>query len=128
VLLPRIKTQSLSGDLGSFLRAELPNLFLAYGWRLDALQIDPAYLQWQVRIPPSIAPTAHIKTVRTQTSKLILSNFHRLNRNELLHDFWAPGYLLGSGKELIPLEEVNEFIRLNRSQHYSEIHAPRPSR
>ncbi len=120
LLIPRIKTHALDSDCAGFLRTELPNIFLAYSWRLEELVIDRSYLQWVVRIPPTIAPAAHIKVIRRDSSKMILSNFARFNRNEFLKDFWSPGYLLGGGRHLIPEAEIAEFITLNRKQYYSE--------
>ncbi|MCX6035158.1 MAG: transposase [Chloroflexi bacterium] len=120
LLVPRIRTHVLDGDCASYLRGELPNVFLAYGWRLEELIIDHSYLQWLVRIPPTIAPAAHIKVIRRQSSQMILTNFARFNRNEFLRDFWSPGYLLGGGRHLIPAAEIAEFIRINRKQYYSE--------
>jgi len=120
ILVPRVKLHTLDGELAEFLRGELRRLFPAYGWRLEALQIDPAYLQWLAMVPPTIAPTDHVKTVRKRSSRLILANFDFGNENKLMHDFWAPGYLLGSGKNLFPREKIQEFIELNRQQYYAE--------
>jgi REP element-mobilizing transposase RayT len=120
LLVPRIRTHVLDGDCANYLRGELPNVFQAYGWRLEELIIDHSYLQWVVRIPPTIAPAAHIKVIRRQSSQMILTNFARFNRNEFLRDFWSPGYLLGGGRRLIPAAEIAEFIRINRKQYYSE--------
>jgi REP element-mobilizing transposase RayT len=120
LLVPRIQSQLLDGDLANCLREEFPNIFMAYGWRLEALDIDQSYLQWLVRIPPTIAPDAHIKVVRRQSSQKVLTSFARLNRDELLRDFWAPGYLLGCGQRLLPAEDIAEFIRINRNQHYPD--------
>ena len=98
----------------------MPNIFLAYGRRLEKLIIEPYYLEWLVGIPPTLAPASHVKVIRKQSSKLILSNFTGLNKNELLQDFWAPGYLVGSGRDLLPAEVILEFIRINRWQHYPD--------
>ena len=120
VIVPRIRTHALDGDCADYLRREIPNIFLAYGWRLDELIIDQTYLQWLVRIPPTIAPASHINVIRKESSKMILSNFSRFNRNEFLRDFWSPGYLLGCGQRLIPTVEIADFIKMNRKQYYSE--------
>jgi CheY-like chemotaxis protein len=120
LLIPRIKEHALDGDCANYLRNELPNIFLGYGWRLEELIINPSYMEWLVRIPPTIAPAAHIKVVRMQSSQLILSNYSRFTRNEFLRDFWSPGYLLGCGKSLIPEADIAEFIGINRNQYYPE--------
>jgi REP element-mobilizing transposase RayT len=120
VLVPRIQTHELEDDCASFLKVELPNIFLAYSWRLEELVINRAYMQWVVRIPPTVAPASHIKVIRRDSSQLILSNFARFTRNEFLKDFWSPGYLLGGGRHLIPEAEIAEFTRMNRKQFYSQ--------
>jgi len=120
LLIPRLKSQSLDGDITDFLKEALPELFLANGWRLEAMDIGPSFLQWLVKIPPTIAPADHISTVRMQSSHKILGNLARLNRDELLKDFWAPGYLLGSGQSLFQAEDIIEFIRLNRKHYYPD--------
>jgi CheY-like chemotaxis protein/REP element-mobilizing transposase RayT len=120
LLVPRIRTYVLDGDCANYLREELPNVFLAHGWRLEELIIDRSYLQWLVRIPPTVAPAAHIKVIRRESSHIILTNFARFNHNEFLRDFWSPGYLLGGGRSLIPEADIAEFIRMNRKQYYSE--------
>lgn len=121
LVVPRFKADRLVGDLASFLMNSLPNMFLTFGWRLEKIDLQDSYLQWLTEIPPTIAPAKHIKTVRLQTSTLIFQNFSYLTRNASVRDFWAPGYLLGSGKRLLPADEIGEFIHLNRSQYYGEI-------
>ena len=120
LLIPRIKSQLLDGDLGNFLKEDFPKIFQAFGWRLEIFEIDRSYLQWLVRIPPTTAPARHINVVRMQSSQEILKTFASLNRNHLLRDFWAPGYLLGCGPRLLPTGDITEFIRMNRRQHYPE--------
>jgi REP element-mobilizing transposase RayT/CheY-like chemotaxis protein len=120
LLVPRLNTHFLDGDIANYLKEELPKIFMAYGWRLEELIINQSYLQWVVRIPPTIAPAAHIKVIMRESSRIILSNFARLSQNEFLREFWSPGYLLGGGRSLIPQTEIAEFIKFNRRQYYTE--------
>jgi len=120
VVVPRIKTQALDSDCANYLREELPKIFMAYGWRLEELIIEQEYMQWVVRIPPTMAPATHIKAIMRESSQIILTNFARFNRNEFLREFWSPGYLLGGGRRLIPESEIGEFINMNRRQYYAE--------
>jgi REP element-mobilizing transposase RayT len=121
LLVPRFKSDRLVGDLASLLMSALPSMFLTFGWRLENVNVNDSYLQWLTNIPPTVAPSKHIKTIRVQTSTLIFRNFSFLTRNSSVRDFWAPGYLLGSGRQLLPSGEIEEFIHLNRSQYYGEI-------
>ncbi len=120
VLIPRLQTHELDEEFASFVNTELPNIFLAYGWRLEQVVVGRGYMQWIVRIPPTLAPASHIKLIRRESSKLILEHFAKFNGNEFLRDFWSPGYLLGGGRNLIPEAEIAEFARMNRKQYYSQ--------
>ncbi len=120
LLIPRLKSCLIASDLAKFLNEEIPNIFLAYGWRLENLMIDKRYLQWIVRLPSSIAPSNHIRTIRRESSKMILNNFVRLSRDGLITDYWAPGFLLESGRRPIPRLEIGDFIRVNRELYYPD--------
>jgi hypothetical protein len=120
MLIPRIKSHGLIGDIARCLNEEVPTIFLAYAWRLESLIINKQFMQWRVAIPASIAPSNHIKTIRKESSKLVLGNFTRLSRDGLITDFWAPGFLLESGKCQLSGEVIAEFIQANRQQYYPD--------
>jgi hypothetical protein len=120
LLIPRLKSCLIASDLARFLNEEIPNIFLAYGWRLENLIIDKTYLQWVVRLPSSVAPSTHIRTIRRESSKMVLSNFTRLSRDGLITDYWAPGFLLESGRRPIPGNEIRDFIRVTRELYYPD--------
>jgi len=120
LLIPRLKSCFIASDLAKFLNEETPNIFLAYGWRLENLIIAKPYMQWIVKLPSSIAPSNHIRTIRKESSKMILGNFARLSRDGLITDFWAPGFLLESGRKPITENEIGGFIRANRELYYPD--------
>ena len=118
LLIPRIKSNYLVKELARYINEEIPTIFLAYGWRLEGLIIEKQYMQWNVLIPSTFAPSYHINIVRKESSRMILGNFGRLNKDGLIKDFWAPGFLLESGKQPISDQEIYEFILSNRLQYY----------
>jgi hypothetical protein len=120
MLIPRIKSHALVGDISRCLNEEVPTIFLANGWRLESLIISRQFMQWSVSIPSSIAPSNHIKTIRRESSRLVLGNFTRLSRDGLIADFWAPGFLLESGKCHLSDDVIAEFIQANRQQYYPD--------
>ena len=120
LLIPRVASQVLDGDLADYLKREIPNIFIAHGWLLKVLEIEPTHLQWLVSIPPSMAPEDHIHVVRQLSSQLILTNFAKFDKKKYIRDYWAPGYLLSSGKQLIPREGITAFIQMNRERYYCE--------
>jgi REP element-mobilizing transposase RayT len=120
VLIPRFKTHSLDNDLARFLNEQIPIICFAKGWRLEYLQIEKDYLQWIALLQPTVAPVTHIRTVRKESSTLILGNFVRMREGGLITDFWAPGYLLEPGNMKIPKADIFEFIQMNRQEYYPE--------
>jgi hypothetical protein len=118
LLIPRFRSQLISCDLAKLLAEEMESIFLANGWRLESLIIDKHFMMWITLIPPTVAPTYHIKTIRMESSKLILQNFIKLSRDGIVNDFWAPGYFLESGNQRISDRDIEGFIQANRQQYY----------
>ncbi|RPH56548.1 MAG: hypothetical protein EHM81_12985, partial [Chloroflexi bacterium] len=56
LLIPRFDHHYLVGDAAERLAEWVPNVCVAFGWRLEHLAVRPDYLQWVVRVPPSTAP------------------------------------------------------------------------
>jgi hypothetical protein len=128
LLIPRFKSHFITNDLARFLDEEIPSIFQANGWRLELLKNDELYMMWIALIPPTVAPTAHIKTIRKESSKLILQNFVKYSRDGMIADFWAPGYLLEPGNQKISDRDITEFIQANRRQYYPDESNNRISR
>jgi len=120
LLIPRIRSHHITNDLYRFLKEEIPPIFPANGWRLESLIIDEHYMMWIALIPPTIAPTAHIKTIRKVSSKIILQNFTKFGNNGMISDFWAPGCYLEPGNQGISDRDIMEFINANRKQYYPD--------
>lgn len=120
LLIPRFKSDLLINDLARFLKEEIPEIFLAHGWRLEGIRVASQYMQWTVAISPSVSPARHIKTIRKESSRMILDNFTHFQHNGLIDDFWAPGHLLETGKQPISEQEISRFIQENRSYFYPQ--------
>lgn len=56
LLVPRFSTHYLTGDLAENLSEWLPNICIAFGWRLEFLAVRPEYLQWVIDVPPTTSP------------------------------------------------------------------------
>ena len=115
LLLPRFGTHQLSGDIVDCIQEVIEQLSVSFGWHLDFLQIDPGYLQWAVRVPPSISTTYVIQIFRTHTSVRVFADFPQLKK-EQDDDFWAPGYLVFLGARSHPVEIIDRYIRQIRLQ------------
>lgn len=116
LLIPRFESHHLVGDLADRLGEWVPQLCIAFGWRLEYISIRPIYLQWVVNVPPAHSPNLVIKHIREHTSNRIFKEFPRFREDNVSHDFWAPGYLIMGGSQPHPPKYVRDFIQQTRQR------------
>jgi REP element-mobilizing transposase RayT len=116
LLVPRFSKHHLTGDLADRLSDWMPNICVAFGWRLDHLSVRPDYLQWVVNVPPTVSPGYLMRIMRKQTSERIFEDFPRQKKDNPSGDFWAPGYLIMGGSQPHPSTLVEDYIRRTRER------------
>ena len=121
LLVPRFSAHYLTGDLADQVGEWLPNICIAFGWRLEFLSVRPEYLQWVVNVQPNTSPGYLMRIMRQQTSEKIFTDFTRLKRENPSGDFWAPGYLIMGGTQPHPQQLVHDYIRQTRQRQGQEI-------
>ncbi len=126
LLVPRVSSHYLTGDVSDRLSEWLPQICVAFGWRLEYLAVRPEYIQWVVNVPPAVSPGYLMRIMRQQTSEKIFTEFTRMKKENPSGDFWAPGYLIMGGTQPHPPQLVMDYIKQTRTrQGYSQ---QRPSR
>lgn len=116
LLVPRFSTHHLTGDLADRLSEWMPNICVAFGWRLEHLAVRPDYLQWVVNVPPTTSPGYLMRIMRKQTSERIFDDFPRHKKDNPSGDFWAPGYLIMGGSQPHPSKLVKDYIKRTRER------------
>ncbi|MGB7874200.1 MAG: IS200/IS605 family transposase, partial [Anaerolineales bacterium] len=116
LLVPRFTAHYMTGDLADRLSEWMPNICIAFGWRLEFLAVRPDYLQWVVNVAPNTSPGYLMRIMRQQTSEKIFKEFPRLKRDNPSGDFWAPGYLIMGGLQPHPPQLVKDYIRQTRQR------------
>ncbi len=114
MLIPRFNHHKLVGDSAERLSEWVPQICVAFGWRLEQIMVRPEYLEWVIRVPPSTAPGYVMRVIRKHTSDRIFGEIPRFKTDNPSGDFWAPGYLITGRSQAIPQEEVRKFIRDTR--------------
>jgi REP element-mobilizing transposase RayT len=114
LLIPRFPNHHMEGDLAMRLSEWIPQICIAYGWRLEYISIQQDHLQWIVSVPPTTAPGGLMRIIRKQLSEKILVDFPRIKNENPSGDFWAPGYYLTSSSNPHPAQLVREFIEQTR--------------
>ncbi|MFL7868031.1 MAG: transposase, partial [Anaerolineales bacterium] len=102
LLVPRFTAHYMTGDLADRLSEWMPNICIAFGWRLEFVAVRPEYLQWVVNVTPNTSPGYLMRIMRQQTSEKIFAEFPRMKRENPSGDFWAPGYLIMGGLQPHP--------------------------
>ena len=114
LLIPRFDTHKLRGDIVGRLPGWLQQLSISHAWRLEYVKVRAEYLQWILRVPPSVPAAFIIRAVRKHTSMQIFEDFPRFKRENLSNDFWALNYLVTSGTNPHPNELIEKFIKMTR--------------
>lgn len=121
LLVPRFSSHYLTGDLADRVAEWLPQICIAFGWRLEYLAVRPEYVQWVLNVPPATSPGYLMRIVRQQTSEKIFAEFAKYRKENPSGDFWAPGYLIMGGSQPHPPQLVKDYIKQTRTrQGYSQ--------
>jgi REP element-mobilizing transposase RayT len=129
LLVPRFSSHYLTGDMADRLSEWLPQICIAFGWRLEYLAVRPEYIQWVLNVPPATSPGYLMRIIRQQTSEKIFHEFPKLKKENPSGDFWAPGYLIMGGAQPHPPQLVKDYIKQTRTrQGYSTPRNNIPSR
>jgi len=116
LLVPRFTSHYLTGDISDRLSEWLPQICVAFGWRLEYLAVRPEYVQWVLNVPPASSPGYLMRIMRQQTSEKIFAEFPRMAKENPSGDFWAPGYLIMGGTQPHPPQLVKDYIKQTRSR------------
>ena len=119
LLVPRFSNHHLTGDITERLSEWMPNICIAFGWRLEHLSVRPDYLQWVINVPPTTSPGYLMRIMRKQTSDKIFDDFPRQKKENPSGDFWAPGYLIMGGSQPHPSSLVKDYIKRTRERQGS---------
>lgn len=115
VLIPRLPKHRLEGDLAEKLAEWLPELCLAFAWRMERLAVQLDFVRWTLSMPPDVSPESAVQTLDSYLSEKIFDLFPRLARDNPSGQFWAPGYLIVSAVQPSPTQ-ISEYIQTTRAR------------
>ncbi len=116
VLIPRFPHHHLVGNIATLLGNWVPQICVAFGWRVERLSIRPEYAQWITNVPPATSPDYLIRIVRKITSQRIFAAFPEFAEENPSGDFWAPGYFIISSPKVPHPATVKDFIAQTRKR------------
>jgi hypothetical protein len=121
LIIPRFPSHRLTKEKGDLLSDWLKKINISFGWRLEELEVQPEYVRWTTILPPSVAPTNYLDTIRRETSKRIFSYFPPFKEENPSGDYWAPGSLIIEGRNMISDQLALAFTKQNRQKYGLEI-------
>ena len=116
VMIPRFPHHHLTSDLAARIGEWIPQICVAFGWRVEHLAIRPEYVQFMVNVPPATSPGYLMRIITKVTSQRVFASFPRFNDENPSGEFWAPGYLIISSTQLPPHRMVKDFISQTRKR------------
>jgi len=116
MLVPRFPQHHMTGDLLDRLGEWVPQICIAFAWRLEYISVRPDYLLWIVDVPPATSPSYLMRSFRQHTSGKIFSEFPRFKKENPSGDFWAPGYLVIGGSQPPPAQLIKDYIAQTRQR------------
>jgi REP element-mobilizing transposase RayT/DNA-binding response OmpR family regulator len=114
LLIPRFEHHHLVGDAAARLNEWVPQLCVAFGWRLEYISVRPDYLQWITRVPLNTAAGYVINTIRKHTSERYFAEFPRFKADNPSGEFWARGFIVQGGSQPHPQKLIRDFIKQTR--------------
>jgi REP element-mobilizing transposase RayT/DNA-binding NarL/FixJ family response regulator len=115
VFVPRLPSHQLDGDLGDKLGEWLPQLCIAFAWRLESISIQPNFMQWTVSLPADTPVDSVAQTLDKYLSERVFEEFPKLRRDNPSGQFWAPTVLILNASS-VPAASITEFIQETRAR------------
>jgi len=87
----------LDGPLADFLKELIETICNNYEYELLNIEIMPDYVHLFISVPPYIAPTDIVKTIKSITAIELFKNYSDLKINKFWgSDLWSKGYYIGT--------------------------------
>ncbi|OGO18548.1 MAG: hypothetical protein A2Z14_19250 [Chloroflexi bacterium RBG_16_48_8] len=115
ILLPRFPNHRLTGSLANQLENWLKDLCVAWGWRVENIDLRSEFLRFTFSLSPDIAPAQAVQHLANNLSSRILKAFPGLTKDLPAGQFWTKSYLLTAGSD-VGKDRLASFIELTRRE------------
>ena len=116
VILPRLPHHLLTQDLARMLNDWVPQICVAFGWRVEHVAIRPEFAQFMIDVPPETSPQSLMQVIQRVTSQRIFSAYPKFQQENPSGDFWAPSHMIIGSSDLPPKLMVQDFITQTRAR------------
>ncbi|HKZ69896.1 MAG TPA: IS200/IS605 family transposase, partial [Anaerolineales bacterium] len=118
LLIPRLSTTSLTGDLKTRLEHWLAMLADAYDWQAQSIHVELDHVEVSLACPPADSPEKIARGLMHETSDKIFAEFPRLAADHAKRPgaFWSSAYYVITPARRLAPEEVTAFVEYQRRE------------
>ena len=119
VFVTKYRRPVITDEIGDFMKDHAAYLCGRFGGDLLSAETDRDHMHLLVSMPPDVAPSRLVTTLKTQLSKEVRAEYKEHVRKHLWGDssFWSSSYFIASTGTTV-LEKVREYIDSQRTEEH----------
>ena len=119
VFVTKYRRPVITDEIGDFMKDHAAYLCGRFGGDLLSAETDRDHMHLLVSMPPDVAPSRLVTTLKTQLSKEVRAEYREHVRKYLWEDssFWSSSYFIAS-TGTTALEKVREYIDSQRTEEH----------
>ena len=119
VFVTKYRRPVISDEIGYFMKNHAAYLCGRFGGELVSAETDEDHIHLLVSMPPDVAPSRLVATLKTQLSKEVRAEYTEHVRKYLWGDapFWSNSYFIATTGTTV-MEKVKEYIENQRTEEH----------
>ena len=118
VFVTKYRRPVISVEIGDFMKNHAAYLCGRFDGEMLSAETDRDHIHMLVSLPPEVAPSKLVTTLKTQLSKEVRSYYREEIEKQLLGDaFWSSSYFVATTGTTV-MEKVKEYIENQRSDDH----------
>ena len=119
VFVTKYRRPVITGEIGDFMKNHAAYLCGRFGGEMLSGETDRDHMHLLVSMPPEVAPSRLVTTLKTQLSKEVRIEYSEHVRKYLWNDapFWSSSYFIASTGTTV-MEKVKEYIEGQRTDEH----------
>lgn len=118
VFVTKYRRPVISDEIGDFMKNHASYLCGRFDGEMLSAETDRDHIHMLVSLPPDVAPSKLVATLKTQLSREVRSYYAEEIREQLWGDaFWSNSYFIATTGTTV-MEKVKEYIERQRSEDH----------
>lgn len=118
VFVTKYRRPVISDEIGDFMKNHAEYLCGRFDVKVLSIETDRDHMHLLVSLPPEVAPSKLVTTLKTQLSKEVRSYYREEIEQQLWGDaFWSNSYFIATTGTTV-MEKVKEYIESQRSDEH----------